>query len=120
MESLMMDALCKMDKISSKMNKFTDRLVNIEKKMLYFEKELYVVKLHQQYSSGRHPQQQHVSRHVGPPTPLPIYNPYFKRQMPAPRPQPKRTTNNILFNQHHHLSSQRQFYPVQIQIVKHW
>ena len=38
LESLMKDALSKMDKISSKMNTFTDRLVNIEKKMLYFEK----------------------------------------------------------------------------------
>ena len=82
MESLMKDALRKMDKISSKMDTFTDRLVNIEKKMLIFEKELYVVKL-QQCASGCLPQGQHVSRHVASP-PLPIYNPDFKRQFPAP------------------------------------
>ena len=92
MESLMKDALRKMDKISSKMDTFTDRLANIEKKMLYFEKELYVVKLQQQSSSGRLPQHQHVSRHVAPPPPLPINNLYFKRQFPAPRLPPKRTS----------------------------
>ena len=38
--------------------------------------------------------------------PLPIYNPYFKHQMPAPRPQNRNVhTNNILFNLHHHLST---------------
>ena len=41
----MKDTLRKVDKITSNMDTFTDRLVNIEKKMLYFEKELYVVKL---------------------------------------------------------------------------
>ena len=38
MELLMKNALRKIDKISSKMGTFTDRLVNTEKKMLYFEK----------------------------------------------------------------------------------
>ena len=98
MESMMRNTLQKIENISSKMDMFTDRLVTVEMKMLHFEKEIHIVKL-QQSSSGRHPQQrlqhQYVPHHTAL-TPLPIYNPYFRRPKPVPPPRPNRTTKQRL------------------------
>ena len=84
-------------------------------KMLYFEREFYIVKP-QQSSSGRHPQHrpphQFFPQHTALP-PFPIYTfPYFRRSKPVPPPR-----LNHSHNHHHHLNCQRQFHPLLIQIT---
>ena len=51
MESLLQDVLCKLDTLSFKLDTISDRMYVVENKMSYFEKQLYLRKLHEQTAS---------------------------------------------------------------------
>ena len=73
-----------MDKISDKLDTISERLYTVENKMSYFEKQLYLWKLHEQTSNKPQyaPRRQQISQYVAPilrrTHQPPIMNPYFK------------------------------------------
>ena len=88
MESLLQDVLCKLDTLSYKLDTISERMYVIENKMSYFEKQLYLRKLHEQTTSTSNqpqyaPRSQQIPQYIAPisrrPQP-PILNPYFKPQ----------------------------------------
>ena len=80
--------LCKLDALSYKLDTISERMYVVENKMSYFEKQLYLWKLHEQTTSTSNqpqyaPRSQQITQYIAPisrrPQP-PILNPYFKPQ----------------------------------------
>ena len=62
MESLLQDVLCKLDTLSYKLDSISERMYVVENNMSYFEKQLYLRKLHEQTTStSNQPYMHHVA-----------------------------------------------------------
>ena len=119
MESLLQDVLCKLDTLSYKLDTISERMYVVENKMSYFEKQLYLRKLHEQTTSTSNqpqyaPRSQQIPQYIAPisrrPQP-PILNPYFKPQrhkkhVTELRASTPHTKNNATSCQQTHPSSQ--------------
>ena len=90
MESLLHDVLCKLDTLSYKLDSISERMYVVENEMSYFEKQLYLRKLHDHeqttFTSNQPqyaPRSQQIPQYIAPisrrPQPL-ILNSYFKPQ----------------------------------------
>ena len=88
MESLLQDVQSKLDTLSYKLDTISERMYVVENEMSYFEKQLYIRKLHEQTTSTSNqplnaPRSQQIPQYIAPisrrPEP-PILNPYFKPQ----------------------------------------
>ena len=84
MESLLQDVLCKLDTLSYKLDTISERMYVVENKMSYFEKQLYLRKLHEQTTPTSNqllyaPRSQQIPQYIASisrrPQP-PILNPY--------------------------------------------
>ena len=113
MESLLQDVLSKLDTLSYKLDTISERMYIVENKMSYFEKQLYLRKLHEQTTSTSNqslyaPRSQQIPQYIAPisrrPQP-PILNLYFKPQrhkkhvnelrVPTPHTKNNATTHQL-------------------------